>query len=163
MDTSINTPDSINIMAPAQNINGASAVLRLIYDDTEEQYIATNMSMSSSMSPLGGGGSLRGKDLRSMPLRTRIRAGVRKELLENNKELAKIPAVKSYLKGTNGRKLSKEKIESPDEKTLQEIAIVYKLARMSQDFTNVAVSRAFGIMHFEAVGLVKLAKRLNYI
>lgn len=163
MDISINTPNNINIVAPAQSIDEANAVVRLIYDDIEEQYIATNMTMSSNMSPLNGNTSLRSKDLHNMPLRTRIRHGVRKELLEHNKELTKIPAVKSYLKGTNGRKLAKEKIESPDDKTLQEIAIVYKLARMSQDFTNVAVARSFGIMRFEAARLVKLAKRLNYI
>jgi hypothetical protein len=78
-------------------------------------------------------------------LGTLRRDALRAALAEANVELSKIPAVKSFFKGTNGRPVSERVHLNPTPENLANAALIYRLARLTGDFPMLAIARSFSI------------------
>lgn len=96
--------------------------------------------------------------VRRLRLATIRRDLVRAELAKHNAELSKgsIP-VRTYLKGTDGRRPSEKDVQSPQRKQLDNAALVVTFARLVGDPVVRSVARSFGLEKPEAVRWVRLA------
>lgn len=147
-----NTPTQLSLIAKGKTYDHANANVSLVFDPMRDTYIITNVSMSGGLNPLTG------RDLREMPIKTRVSRELRTRMLEVNPELSKYPHVKAFLKKGSGRKISETHLNDPDDKLLEEVDLVYRLAKTTLSFPIVSVADTFGISRRAARALVRAAQ-----
>lgn len=154
----ITTPASLNLISAGKAIEAPSIAVNTYHDPVDATYQVTAVSVSGVMTPVTG------KHLRNAGLREILRTRLRAELLDVNPELATAhPMVKTFLKGTTGRKTSAAKLAEPDAELLTGVALVHTLARLTHDFPVVSVARALNTERFKAARLVRTARTEGYL
>jgi hypothetical protein len=153
MSTSvITTPQFLHLNVKA-TADRPSLTVRVIHDARNGIY--TNGSLALEHPSVAVTPTL----LSKMRLGTLRRDALRTALGEANPELSKIPAVKSFFKGSAGRAVAEKVRLDPTTEHLENAALIYRLARLVGDFPVQAVGRCFGLEKVDAQRWVALAKK----
>lgn len=159
IDTII-VPDDLTIMAPGEQPTDPVRNITVRFNEDTLTYDVMSVNITGGFDPV------RAKNVRGMSLRNLLREHIRHQLYQVNKSnmaLMSLPGVRSFFKDNTGRKLSAKLLANPDVKTLDSVAAIYHLARLSHCFTNVSVAKSLGVYNFEGERLVRLAKLEGHI
>lgn len=143
MGTQINTPPVI-----AHTLSGGfsepTIEIRAMYDPSTERYRVMSLQVEGPVVDVTP------TLLRRMRLGEARRTAIREGLAESNPELLKLPPVRSYLHGKEGRPVSAKDRKEPGDTRLRQAAIVFRLAKLANDYPVRAVRLSFGLTHEEA-------------
>lgn len=103
--------------------------------------------------------TINGTVVRSTPVRRLLSELLPQKLAETNPELMKRAAVKTFVKGTTGRRPAQKIIEHPGTAQLVDTALVFTMARMTSNFPIRAVQRCFALDYRHARRWVAAARR----
>lgn len=127
--------------------------ITLALNATRDLYTATEVSIQHPFVPING------KVTRSTPVRRLIAELLPPKLAEANPELMKRAPLKTFVKGTTGRRPAQKIVDSPQTAQLIDAALVFTMARMSHNFPVRAVQRCFALDYAQAQRWVRLARR----
>lgn len=152
----INTPRFLQLtpQAPA----GSPAVsIRVALNERDGVYVNTAVTVEHPMVAVT---SSKIAKLRIGALR---RDALRSALSEENGDLAKTSAVKTFFKGTNGRAVSEKIRANPSTEHLESAVTVYRLAKYVGDFPVQSVARCLGIERTDAARWIATAKKAGLL
>lgn len=156
MSQEIQFPDLLSVTAK-RDAGSPTFSARLSYDATTGRYRPFGVSLDGFADPV------KGRDLRTMPMARLIADQLRPQIEEANPQLLTVPAVKTYFKGTRGRKVATGIAQKPSFDKLEEAALVFTLAKAVGDFPVRAVERCFALEYAQAKRWVRKARKLEII
>ncbi|ROR76055.1 hypothetical protein SAMN06295974_3797 [Plantibacter flavus] len=148
----ITTPPLLNLTVPATP-DRPSVKIRVAHDSRRGVYTTNNLGIEHPVIAVTP--TLLGK----MRLGAVRRDALRSALSEANDELAGRAPVKSYFRGSNGRAVSEKVRAEPTLEHLENLAIIYRLARLVGDFPVQSVARSFGLEPVDAQRWVAIARK----
>lgn len=149
-------PPAIAANDMSADMNALSIKAVFTFNTLNSRYVCGTTTFSSPVTPV------RSTSIKSTPVHTRLVAVLRAQLGQEptNVALAEAnPALKSYFKGTTGRRPAHGVIIEPTDEALEVAAAIHTLARAIGDFPVLAIARSFGIEHRHAVRWAGKARR----
>lgn len=130
-------PASITVNGTSRT--GASVTVLTFFDPRTGVYNAVKTEVEDPIAPL------RGKTLRSTPLREIMREQLRAALRTENPDLSRQTPLRAFFYGRQVAPASPATALSPQEKQLEAAALVHRFATAVGDFPTRAIARAFGL------------------
>lgn len=154
--TSIKTPQILRL-AVKGSAERPSVDFRVILDETKGAYVNAGITVEHVAVPVTP------TLLARMRLGQLRRDALRATLAEQNAELTSIPALKTYLKGSNGRAVAEKVRLNPTAEHLELVGTIHRLARLIGDYPSQAVGRTFGLERDDAQRWLAHARKASHI
>lgn len=148
----VNLPISLNAYAPGDLLTPTVQAAAL-YDTELRRYINSSVVIEHPLA------AVTSTSIRKIPIHRRISLSLRDLLAEHNDQLMTRRPVKTYFKGTHGRRVSAKIAENPTQAHLEDAAIIFHLAASIRDTPVRSVERCFGITYDQAKRWVRIARR----
>lgn len=124
------------------------------YQPTSGKYVGITTTFSSPIVPV------RSTSIKNARIRDVLVAQARAQLGAANGALAAAhPAIKSYFKGSVGRRPAAATLYKPTQDQLAQALAIHAMATAIGDFSVLAVARSFGLTHTQAKYWVAKARR----
>lgn len=152
----INTPQIVN-GSVSGGLDAPNIAVKAMHDSRTGTYTSVSVEITHPMIPV------------TPTLIRRLRLGavrssiIRQKLMEANPDLVKIPALKSFFSGNQGRTVAQKARLSPSAEQLETASAVFRLAKLTGDFPIKAVQRCFALETDEAHAWVALARKTGAI
>lgn len=151
-DHLITYPQPLDIFSPG-DLFTPTIRATATYDTELRRYVNASVAFEHSLQAVSS------TAIRGVPIHRRI-SNVERELLrEANPALLTRGPVKTYFRGTAGRKVSAHHAVHPSDDQLENAAIIFHLASVIRDAPVRAIERCFSITYKQAQRWVRLARR----
>lgn len=127
-----------------------------LFDPATGRYQGVETSFASPTAPV------RATSIKTTPVRSALVPQARARLAGEPANIAvaqEHPPVKTYFRGTTGRRPAGAVIVAPGRKQLEQAAAIHRLASAIGDFSILAVARSFNLDHRQAARWVGRARR----
>lgn len=155
----VNKPPFLTGVRPGATPSDPTRVYQTAWMQPLGRYAATSVVVEHPISPVVT------TDLASSAVRRSIAESLRQPLLDANPQLATIPAVQTWAKGSGhrGRRLAASHAKMPTAMHLQHAATVVSLERIVGGFAIRTMERCMGIDYPTAKRWMRILRRMGYI
>ena len=148
----VNLPRHLDVLSMG-DLFTATIQASVHYDDALRRYHNASVIIEHPVQPVSS------TSIRKIPIHRRISLATRDLLRESNQSLLSRAPVKTYFKGTQGRKVSQKVAGTPTRQHLEDAAVIFHLAASIRDMPVRSIERCFGITYKQAKRWVRIARR----